>query len=107
MVLDVTGVRFDVSGAGLLCAGDSVRLGSSLMMSDDTGDGDWFPLTTAARSRGGGSRCCGWLHFVSQGAGLCLLQSTSIRAPSSSTEEAGWCMSGLCTLSGDQLKFCR
>ena len=37
------------------------------MMSDDTRDGDWFPLTTAARSRGGGSGCCGWLQFMSQG----------------------------------------
>ena len=61
-VLDVTGVHFDVSGAGWLCAGDSVWLGSSLMMSDDTGDGDWFPMTTAARSRGGGSRC--WVLWL-------------------------------------------
>ena len=37
------------------------------MMSDDTRDGDWFPLTTAARSRGGGSGCCGWLQFMSRG----------------------------------------
>ena len=60
-VLDVTGVHFDVSGANLLCVGDSVRFGPSLMMSDDTGDGDWFPLTTVARLRGGGSGRCGWL----------------------------------------------
>ena len=39
--LDVTGVRFDVSGAALLWGGDSVRVVSRLMMSDDTGDG--FP----------------------------------------------------------------
>ena len=68
-VLDVTGVRFYVSGARWLCEGDSVRFGSSLMMSDDTGDRDWFPLTTAARSRDGGSGRCGWLQFVPQGAG--------------------------------------
>ena len=67
-VLDVTGACFDVSGAGLLCESDLVLFGSSLMMSDDTGDGDWFPLTMATRSRGGGSRCCGWLQFVSCGA---------------------------------------
>ena len=65
-VLDVTGVRFDVSGASLSCEGDSVQFGSSLMMSDDTGYGDWFPLITAARS---GSGRCGWLQFMSQGVG--------------------------------------
>ena len=28
------------------------------MMSDDTGDGNWFPLTTTVRWRGGGSSLC-------------------------------------------------
>ena len=36
--LDVTCVRFDVSGAALLRVGDSVRVVSRLMMSDDTGE---------------------------------------------------------------------
>ena len=60
-VLDVRGVHLHVSGMDLLCRGDLVWYGSSLMMSDDTGYGDWFPLTTASRSRSGGSGCCGWL----------------------------------------------
>ena len=30
-----------------------------LMMSDDRGDGDWFPVATTVNSRTGGSRCCG------------------------------------------------
>ena len=68
-VLDVAGVRFGVSGASLLCVGDSVQFGPSLMMPDDTGDGDWFPFTTAARLRGGGFGRCGWLQFVLQGMG--------------------------------------
>ena len=34
---------------------------SRLMMSDDTGDGDWFPMATTERSQTGGFRCCGWL----------------------------------------------
>ena len=40
------------------------------MMSDDTGDGDWFPVATTARSRTGGSGCCDWLYFVMQEAEL-------------------------------------
>ena len=58
--LDVTGVHFDAS---LLRGGDSVRVVSRLMMSDDTGDGDWFPMATAAGSQIGGFGCCGWLHL--------------------------------------------
>ena len=84
-VLDVTGVRFDVSRAGLLCVAELVRSCSSLMRSDDTGDGDWFPLTTATCSWGDGSRCMGSLY----GQSLCLLQSTGIHAPSCSTDTAG------------------
>ena len=68
--LDVAGVRFDVSGAALLQADDSVCVVLRLMMSDDTGDGDWFPVATAARSRTGGFGCCGWLYCVTRGAGL-------------------------------------
>ena len=45
-----------------------MRVVSCLMMSDDMGDGDWFPV--AERSRTGGSGCCDWLYFVTQGAGL-------------------------------------
>ena len=55
-VLEVTGVRFDVASVCLLYVGDLVQSSSSLMLLDDTRDGDWFPLTTAVRSRGGGSR---------------------------------------------------
>ena len=68
------------------------------MMSDDTGDGDCFPLTTAAHMCGAvAPGVVVVLQFVSQGP------SMSIRAPSCLTEKAGWCMSGLCTFSGDQL----
>ena len=41
--MDVTGVRFDVSGVALLRGGDLVCVISRLMMSDDMGDRDWFP----------------------------------------------------------------
>ena len=58
--LDITGVRFDVSGAALLRGGDLVCVVTRLMMSDDT----------TARSRTGVSVCCGWLFFVTQEAGL-------------------------------------
>ena len=65
----VTGVRFDVFEIGLFRTADSVRFGSVLVMSDVTEDGNTIPMTTAECSRGGGSRCCVWLKFVSQGAG--------------------------------------
>ena len=39
------------------------------VVSDVTGDGDGIPMTTAARSWGGGSGRYGWLKFVLQGAG--------------------------------------
>ena len=68
-ILDVAGVRFDVSGAALLRGGDSVSVVSRWMMSDDTGDGDWSPVAMAARSRTGGFGCCGWLYCVTRGAG--------------------------------------
>ena len=68
--LDVAGVHSDVSGAALLRGGDLVHVVSRLMMSDDTGDGDWFPVATAARSQTGGFGCCGWLYCVTLGAGL-------------------------------------
>ena len=67
-ILEVTGVRFDVFDIGLFSAADSVRFGAALVVSDVTGDGDEIPMTTAARSRGGGSSC-GWLKFVYQGVG--------------------------------------
>ena len=62
--------HFDVSGAALLWGGDYVRVVSRLMMSDDTGYGDWFPVAMTACSWIGGVRCCDWLYFVTQGAGL-------------------------------------
>ena len=46
-ILVVAGVHFDVSGQALSPGGDSVRAGSRLLVSVDTGDGDQFPLTTA------------------------------------------------------------
>ena len=68
-LLEVTCVRCDVCEVGLFCAVDSVCFDSDLVMSDVMGDGDEIPMTTAARSRGSGSGCCGWLKLVSQGAG--------------------------------------
>ena len=54
-----------------LCCGEVIwYLLCRLVMSDDTGDGDWFPMAMAARSRTGGFRCCGWLYCVTRGAGL-------------------------------------
>ena len=66
---EVTGVRFDVFDIGLFRAADSVRFGTESVVSDVTGDGDGIPVTTVARSWGGGPRRSGWLNFVSQGAG--------------------------------------
>ena len=60
---------FYMPGVALLRGGDSVFV-SRLMMSDYTGDGDWFPVVTAARSRTGGFGCCGWLYCVTCGARL-------------------------------------
>ena len=59
--LGILVVRYDVSGQTLSSRGDSVRAGSLLMVSVDTGDGDRFPVTRAARSLTIGSKCCGWL----------------------------------------------
>ena len=39
-----------------------------LIMSNVMGDGDCVPVATPARSQTGGSRCFGWLQFVTQGA---------------------------------------
>ena len=60
-------------------------------------DGDEIPMTTVVRSRGSGSGCSVWLKFVSQGRDLWLLQSASARAPLGDS-----CLSGLCTLGGNQ-----
>ena len=79
--LDVAGVRFDVSGATLLRGGDSVHVVSRLMMSEDTGDGDWFPIATAARSRTGGFGSCGWLYCVRHGAGSSNRRTWAHRRP--------------------------
>ena len=59
-ILVVAGVHFDVSRKALSPGGDSVWAGSRLLLSVDTGDGDWFPVTTNARSLTGGFECCGW-----------------------------------------------
>ena len=102
-ILVATGVHFDVFGMGI---GDSVRACPLLWMSVDTGDGDQLPVTTAARPLAGGSGCCGWLQFVMQGQGLWLLQSACGHAPSCLVMETGRYVSGLCTLSRDQLQSC-
>ena len=68
-ILVVAGVHFDVSGQALSSGGDSVRAGSRLLVSVDASGRDRFPVTTAARSLTGGSKCCGWLQFVTRGAG--------------------------------------
>ena len=47
-----------------------------------------------------------WLAAI-RGRGPWLLQSACERAPSCLVMEAGWYVSGLCTLCGDQLKSCR
>ena len=52
-ILVVASVRIEVSGQILSSMGDSVRAGSCLMVSVDTGDGDRFPVTMAARSLAG------------------------------------------------------
>ena len=69
-ILVGTGVHFDVSEQALSRRGDSVRAGFFLLVSDDTGDGERFPVTTAARSLTGGSKCCGWLQLVMR-SGAC------------------------------------
>ena len=81
-LLKVTGIHFDVFDIGLFSEADLVRFGAALVVSDVTGDGDDIPMTTAAHSRGGGSRCC-VLAEVSQ--------------------TGGWCLSRLCALGRNQL----
>ena len=57
------------------------------MTSADKGDGDrWLRVLWLAAIRDAGGR------------GLWLLQSTCVSAPSCSTREVEWCMSGTCTL---------
>ena len=85
-ILVATGVHFDVFGPGI---GDSVWAGPLLWMSVDTGDGDRLPVTMAARPVAGGSRCCGWLQFVTQGAGL-LAPPISVRAHTIVLGHGGW-----------------
>ena len=94
-ILGIADVHFDVSGGGF------VRGGSRLLVSVDIRDGDRFPVTMIACSLTGGSECCGWLQFMMRGRGLWLLQSARKRAPLA--REAGWHVSGLCTLGRDQL----
>ena len=89
-ILVATGVHFDVFGPGI---GDSVRAGPLVWMSVDTGDGDRLPVTTVARPLAGGSGCCGWLQFVTQGAGP-LAPPISVRTrtivPGSCPVMEGW-----------------
>ena len=58
--------RFDIS---LFSAAHSVRFGTESVVSDFMGDGVGIPMTTVARSWGGGSGLSGWLNFVWQWAG--------------------------------------
>ena len=68
-ILGSTGVHFDVSGPVLHPGDDSVRAGPSLLLTGDTSDGDQLPVTTATCTLTGGFVCCGWLQFVTCGAG--------------------------------------
>ena len=79
---------------------DLVRIGSRLMMTRGM-------ETTAVCSRAVAPDVVVGCSLCRKGRGFYLLQSTSIRTRSCSTEKVGWCMSGLCTLSGYQLKFRR
>ena len=90
-----------MSGAALLWV-DLVRVISRLM-SDDTGDGDWFPMATAPRSRTGGFGCnsCGWLYCVTRGAGL-VAPPISGRGLTVVLNQRGVVISGLCKLSRHQ-----
>ena len=99
-ILGIACVHLDVSGGTGL-----VRAGSCLLVSVDTGEGVRFPLTMTAHSLTGGSKGCGWQQFMTWGRGLLLLQSARERAPSA--KEAGWHVSGLCTLGRDQLQLRR
>ena len=62
-ILGIADVHFDVSGGGL------VRACSRLLMSVITGDGERFPVKTTTCSLTGSSECCGWLQFMTRGAG--------------------------------------
>ena len=68
-ILFAAGVHFDVSGPVLYPGGDSVRAGPRLLVSGDTSDGDGLPMTMVTRPLTGGFMCCGWLKFVTRGAG--------------------------------------
>ena len=82
-------VHCDVFGPGT-CG--SVRAGPLLWMSVDTGDGDWLPVTMAMHPLAGGSGCCGWRQFVTQGAGP-LDHPISVRTRTVIPGHGGW---GIC-----------
>ena len=96
-------VRFEVSGPVLSPGGDSVRPGLNRLVSGGVSDGDWLLVTTSACTSTGGLVLCDWLHSVTRGSGLWLIQSAWERAPL--LAEAGQDVYGLCTLLMDQLKF--
>ena len=66
-------------------------------------DRDLLPLTLSDM---GGSGCCGWLQFVTLGAGP-VAPPINMRERTVMLGEVGWCMSGLHTLSRDHWKSCR
>ena len=72
------GVLFTRQVFGLMYlspGGDSVRLGLNLLVSGDASDGGQLLVTTSACMLAGGLICCDWLHSVTRGRGLWLLQS--------------------------------
>ena len=81
-------------------------MGRSVLVGvDDTGDGDWLPVTTATRLLTGGSGCCGLLKLVTRGA---VAPPINMRARTVVLSREAWSyVSGLCTLGRDQLKSCR
>ena len=93
---------FCLGGGG---GGDSVHPGRHLLVSGNAGDWDRLLVTTSVCTLTGGPMCYDWLHSVTWGRGLWLLQSAWRRAPLSSVANAGWDVYGLCTLARDQLKF--
>ena len=88
-ILVAAGVHINVSGMVLYPGGDSVRHRPHLV-SSDTSDRDWLPMTKATRPLTGGFMCCCWLQFVMRGRGLWLLQSVCEHAASWRLSHGGW-----------------
>ena len=74
-VLFTASVRFDVSGPVLSPGGDSVRPGLNRLVSGGVSDGNRLLVTTSACTLTGGLVLCDWLHSVTRGRGLWLIQS--------------------------------